>query len=76
MGLVRRPGHVPGAAGSLSGFFVWFKEPLSHRARDVASQTELIRQAWSASGKVYGFHKLINDLRGQGELGSGLVLRS
>jgi hypothetical protein len=30
-------------------------------------QTELIRQAWSDSGKVYGYRKLADDLRDQGE---------
>jgi putative transposase len=38
-----------------SGFYAWLKEPLSRRARDDARQTELIRQAWSESGKVYGY---------------------
>ena len=35
--------------------------------QDDARQTELIRQAWSDSGKVYGYHKLADDLRDQGE---------
>lgn len=31
-------------------------------------ETELIRQAWNESGKVYGVRKLTDDLRDQGEL--------
>jgi putative transposase len=50
-----------------SGLYAWLKEPLSRRARDNARQTELIRRAWSDSGKVYGYRKLADDLRDQGE---------
>ena len=50
-----------------SGFYAWLKEPLSLRARYDVRQTELIRQAWSESGKVYGYRKLADDLRDQGE---------
>lgn len=50
-----------------SGFYAWLKEPLSLRAQDDARQTELIRQAWSESGRVYGYRKLADDLRDQGE---------
>jgi putative transposase len=50
-----------------SGFYAWLKEPLSRRAQDDARQTELIRQAWSESGTVYGYRKLADDLRDQGE---------
>jgi putative transposase len=50
-----------------SGFYAWLKEPLSHRAQQDARQTELIRQAWVESGKVYGYRKLTDDLRDQGE---------
>lgn len=50
-----------------SGFYAWLKEPLSLRARDDARQTELIRQAWSDSGKICGYRKLTDDLRDQGE---------
>lgn len=50
-----------------SGFYAWLKEPLSPRSQDDARQTELIRQAWSDSGKVYGYRKLADDLRDQGE---------
>ena len=51
----------------VSGFYAWLKAPLSRRARDDARQTELIRQAWSESDKVYGYRKLTDDLRDQGE---------
>ncbi|QFT59400.1 Integrase core domain protein [Sulfitobacter sp. THAF37] len=50
-----------------SGFYAWLKEPLSHRAQQDARQTELIRWAWADSGKVYGYRKLTDDLRDQGE---------
>ena len=46
-----------------SGFYAWLKEPLSARAREDARQTELIQQAWTDSGKVYGYRKLADDLR-------------
>ncbi|MBR2573673.1 MAG: transposase [Loktanella sp.] len=51
----------------VSGFYAWLKEPLSQRAQDDERQTELIRQAWEDSGKVYGYRKLTDDLRDQGE---------
>ena len=54
-----------------SGFYAWLKEPLSRRAHDDVRQTELIRQAWFDSGKVYGYRKLADDLRDQGEQVSG-----
>lgn len=50
-----------------SGFYAWLKEPLSRRALEDMRQTDLIRQAWSESGKVYGYRKLVDDLRDQGE---------
>jgi putative transposase len=50
-----------------SGFYAWLKEPLSRRAQEDARQTGLIRQAWSESGKVYGYRKLADDLLDQGE---------
>lgn len=50
-----------------SGFYAWLKEPLSVGALEDARQTELIQQAWADSGKVYGYHKLADDLRDQGE---------
>jgi putative transposase len=51
----------------VSGFYAWIKEPLSRRAQEDARQTGLIRQACSESGKVYGYRKLADDLRDQGE---------
>ena len=50
-----------------SGFYAWLKEPLSRRARDDARQTDLIRQAWTESGRIYGYRKLADDLRDFGE---------
>ena len=50
-----------------SGFFASLKEPLGRRAQDDARQTELVRQAWSESGKVYGYRKLADDLHTQSE---------
>jgi putative transposase len=49
-----------------SGFYAWLKEPLSRRAQDDVRRTELIRRAWSESGKVYGYRKLADDLRDLG----------
>ena len=51
-----------------SGFYAWLKVPLSHRAKDDRRQTELIRTAWSESGKVYGYRKLHDDLADMGEI--------
>jgi putative transposase len=45
-----------------SGLYAWLREPLSLRAQDDARQTALIRQAWSDSGRVYGYRKLTDDL--------------
>ncbi|WP_085930251.1 IS3 family transposase [Ancylobacter sp. FA202] len=50
-----------------SGFYAWLKDPLSKRAQEDHRQTELIRAAWSESGKVYGYRKLHDDLADMGE---------
>ena len=50
-----------------SGFYAWLKTPLSKRDREDARQTELIRKAWTDSGRVYGYSKLHDDLLDQGE---------
>ena len=49
-----------------SGFYAWLKNPLSRRAQEDDRQTELIRKAWSDSGKVYGYRKLHDDLMDMG----------
>ena len=51
-----------------SGFYAWLKQPLSRRAAEDARQTELLKEAWEDSGKVYGYRKLHDDLRDLGEL--------
>lgn len=51
----------------VSGFYAWLKGSLSKRALNDVRQTELIRQAWADSGKIYGYRKLTDDLRDQGE---------
>jgi len=50
-----------------SGFYAWIKNPLSYRAREDARQTKLLEEAWSDSGKVYGYRKLHDDLVELGE---------
>lgn len=50
-----------------SGFYAWLKQPFSKRAIEDKRQTELLKDAWEESGKVYGYRKLHNDLRDQGE---------
>jgi len=50
-----------------SGFYAWLKNPLSKRATEDQRQTALLREAWQDSGKVYGYRKLHDDLRDQGE---------
>ena len=45
-----------------SGFYAWLKNPLSKRAREDVRQTELLREAWKESGRVYGYRKLHDDL--------------
>ena len=50
-----------------SGFYAWVKAPLSKRAQEDIRQTELLKEAWVESGKVYGHRKLHDDLLDQGE---------
>lgn len=50
-----------------SGFYGWLKNPFSQRAKEDRRQTELIKKAWNESGRVYGYRKLHDDLRDQGE---------
>ena len=41
--------------------------PLSKRAKEDKRQTDLIRDAWEDSGKIYGYRKLHDDLCDLGE---------
>jgi len=50
-----------------SGFYVWLKRPFSKRTVEDERQTDLIKDAWKDSGKVYGYRKLHDDLMDQGE---------
>ena len=38
-----------------SGFYAWLKQPFSKRAMEDKRQTELLKEAWEESGKVYGY---------------------
>lgn len=51
-----------------SGFYAWLKRPFSKRALEDERQTELLKEAWKDSGKVYGYRKLHDDLQDQGEV--------
>ena len=46
-----------------SGFYAWLKRPFSKRAAEDDRQTELLKEAWEDSGKVYGYRKLHDDMR-------------
>ena len=50
-----------------SGYYAWQRSPLSNWAQEDNRQIELIRKAWTDSGKVYGYRKLHDDLCDQGE---------
>ena len=50
-----------------SGFCACLKRPFSKRAIEDKRQTELLKDAWEESGRVYGYRKLHDDLRDQGE---------
>jgi len=50
-----------------SGFYAWLKRPFSRRAVEDKRQTDMLQEAWEDSGKVYGYRKLHDDLRDQGE---------
>ena len=51
-----------------SGFYAWAKQPFSNRAGEDTRQAILLREAWQDSGRVYGYCKLHDDLRDQGEM--------
>jgi len=45
-----------------SGFYAWMKMPLIKRAKEDKRHTELIKDAWEESGRIYGYRKLHDDL--------------
>ena len=50
-----------------SGFYAWCREPRSRRSREDARQTGLIKHLWLASGGIYGYRKIHEDLWDLGE---------
>ena len=50
-----------------SGFYAWIKEPLSQRALEKERQIAQAKQAWTDSGKNYGYRKIHDDLIEMGE---------
>jgi putative transposase len=50
-----------------SGFYAWLKAPLSRQAQEDERQAKLVKNAWEASSKVYGYRKLHDDLMDIGE---------
>ena len=61
---------------SPSGFYEWLKRPLSDRAIEDQRLLDLIRNSYAASGGVYGYRRVLQDLREIGEsCGKHRVLR-
>lgn len=50
-----------------SGYYAWMRTPLSVRAREDDRLLGLVKQSWLQSGTVYGYRKVTDDLREQGE---------
>ena len=50
-----------------SGFYQWVQKPLSDRALEDERLLLLIRDSYTASGKVYGSPRVFGDLREAGE---------
>jgi putative transposase len=51
----------------ISGYYAWLKHPMSDRAKEDQRLTGLIKHAWLSSGTVYGYRKVFQDLRENGE---------
>ena len=49
-----------------NGFHAWLQVPLSNRAMEDKRQTKMLLNAWTDSGKDYGYRKLHDDLLEQG----------
>jgi putative transposase len=50
-----------------SGYYAWKREPKSARQKEDDRLTGLIKQSWLESGGVYGYRKVLLDLRDLGE---------
>jgi len=50
-----------------SGYYAWKSEPASLRQKDDQRLLGLIKQFWLESGGVYGYRKIVHDLRDLGE---------
>jgi putative transposase len=50
-----------------SGFYAWVHEPLSARAIEDERLLQLIRESYTASGRIYGSPRVLLDLREAGE---------
>ncbi len=50
-----------------SGFYAWCRRPKSEREQQDIRQTGLIKQFWLESGCVYGYRKILDDMRDVGE---------
>lgn len=49
-----------------SGYYAWLKEPTSARARENLGIVSQIKEAWIASGTIYGYRKIHDDLQDLG----------
>lgn len=61
------PSLVSCAARSSEGFYAWLANPLSARAIEDKRLLGHIRNSWLESGSVYGYRKVMDDLRELGE---------
>jgi len=50
-----------------SGYYAWLKAPHSARAQEDQRLLERINEYWADSGSVYGYRKVTDDLRDDGE---------
>jgi putative transposase len=50
-----------------SGYYAWKSKPVSSRQKDNQRLLGLIKQSWLESGGVYGYRKIVHDLRDLGE---------
>ena len=51
-----------------SGYYAWRAQPDSPRAKDDQRLRGLIKKFWLESGGVYGYRKIADDLRDEGEM--------